>query len=343
MGTCAPLSLGGFKILDQVLWTPLAETGLDGSPGREFCSLLSTREVNLPFLTLERSGPQTCWNIVFGSQDAPHAGAIFPDHILCEEGAPMPGAVLSLFPHRNDPIVAGRLIQAFARAGIWPYVLAYSPSALSVVVPAAAVAQATEAIFGPFCFGTFHTPVDWRLAQQGKEALFKEVVASFSEKRPKVYGLRWSDNLRLFILDLEKATMPIAGRILEALAATGGPLHFLMSSLSDPVSRTRLLIAVPEEARFAWSAAIGRGADQEGFSASSRPAALFTMNGPHFGDRYGITSILLQGFEGAGVHLLALNCSVASITGLVAPEEADQAVAAITQCFEVPAVIKLPA
>lgn len=342
MGTCAPLSLGGFKILDQVLWTPLAETGLDGSQGRGFCHLLSTREVNLPFLTLERSGPQTYWNIVFGSEDAPHADKILPDHILCGGRSAVPGAVLSLFPHRNDPVVAGRLIQAFAHASLWPYVLAFSPSALSVVLPAASVQQATEAVFGPFCFGAYHTPVDWRLAQQGKEALFKEVVASFRERRPKVYGLRWADNLHLFSLTLDQRSMPLAGMILEALAPTGGPLHFLMSSLADPVSKTRLLIAVPGNAQFAWSAAIGRQAEL-GISATSRPTVLFTMNGPHFGDRYGITTTLLQGFEEADVHLIALNCSVASITGLVAPDEAERAIAAITACFDVPAVIKLPA
>jgi len=69
------------------------------------------------------------------------------------------------------------------------------------------------------------------------------------------------------------------------------------------------------------------------------PVATFSMNGPHFGDRYGIASELLNAFEGNSVHLLGLNCTIASITGVVPAEQIDSTIQAIQTCFEVPSMM----
>lgn len=68
-------------------------------------------------------------------------------------------------------------------------------------------------------------------------------------------------------------------------------------------------------------------------------AARFTMNGPHFGDRHGIAYKLFTALEQAGVDLLGLGCSIASITGVVASDSIEATTAAIRTCFEVPCVI----
>ncbi len=64
------------------------------------------------------------------------------------------------------------------------------------------------------------------------------------------------------------------------------------------------------------------------------------MNGPHFGDRYGIVSDLLRSFKKDGVDLLGLNCTIASIIGVVPSPHIQPAIQAIQGCFEVPSVTK---
>ena len=60
------------------------------------------------------------------------------------------------------------------------------------------------------------------------------------------------------------------------------------------------------------------------------------MNGPHFGDRFGIVSELLNAFEKNGVDLLCLGCTIASITCVVQALYLDPAIRVIKKCFEVP-------
>jgi aspartokinase len=69
-------------------------------------------------------------------------------------------------------------------------------------------------------------------------------------------------------------------------------------------------------------------------------AAMFSMTGPHFGDRYGIASELLRTLNHSGIDLLAFTCTIASIRGVVPVHQIDQAIQAIKTSFEVPAVVK---
>ena len=76
--------------------------------------------------------------------------------------------------------------------------MANSPSAISTVLEEHLLIQASSALFGPFAFGAYRTPADWKLAQKGKEQLFKEVIATYQEKHPKTYGLEYQDHQELF-------------------------------------------------------------------------------------------------------------------------------------------------
>jgi aspartokinase len=68
--------------------------------------------------------------------------------------------------------------------------------------------------------------------------------------------------------------------------------------------------------------------------------AIFSMNGPHFGDRYGIVSELLESLVRRQVDLLALGCTIASISGVVHLHQYEAALEAIQESFEVPSVTK---
>ena len=62
------------------------------------------------------------------------------------------------------------------------------------------------------------------------------------------------------------------------------------------------------------------------------------MNGPHFGDRYGIAGELLGSLESRGIDLLGLSCTIASITGVVPATDLDPLLAALQDRFEIPAI-----
>jgi hypothetical protein len=64
------------------------------------------------------------------------------------------------------------------------------------------------------------------------------------------------------------------------------------------------------------------------------------MNGPHFGDRYGIAKELLFAFKQENIDFLGLSCTIASITGIVSSRHLESATYAIQSCFEVPSITK---
>jgi glycine cleavage system regulatory protein len=64
------------------------------------------------------------------------------------------------------------------------------------------------------------------------------------------------------------------------------------------------------------------------------------VNGPHFGDRYGIVSELCESLGSRQVDLLALSCTIASITGVVPRCHYESALEAIQERFEVPSVTR---
>ena len=70
------------------------------------------------------------------------------------------------------------------------------------------------------------------------------------------------------------------------------------------------------------------------------PVGTFSMNGPHFGDRYGIICDLLDALNTAGVDLMGLNCTIASITGVVPSSHLAKTIEAIRNCFDVPSILK---
>ena len=73
---------------------------------------------------------------------------------------------------------------------------------------------------------------------------------------------------------------------------------------------------------------------------SPSPVATFSVNGPHFGDRYGITNELLHALKENHIDLLALNCTIASIIGVVPSNQIEQVIQAIQGCFDVPSITK---
>jgi aspartokinase len=67
---------------------------------------------------------------------------------------------------------------------------------------------------------------------------------------------------------------------------------------------------------------------------------IFSMNGPHFGDRYGIVSEFLDSLARRRVRVLALSCTIASISGVVQSAQFESALKTICERFDVPSITK---
>jgi hypothetical protein len=249
-------------------------------------------------------------------------------------------AILSVFPHRKDPEITGTLLEVLVQTGVEPDALAHSPSAVSVVLKEDWLSRASDALFEPFSFGTYRTPADWKLAQKGKEELYREVVASYQEGRPKVYGLDCLEGQEFLKLRYHSGEMGPVGSAIREFARLGLPLTFLATGPCRGEKEEFLALCLPASQGFAYRSIVEErapGVDMERIA----PVAVFSMNGPHFGDRYGVASELLTAFERSHVDLLGLSCTVASITGVVRSSQSGSAVSAIEERFDVPRVISV--
>ena len=302
---------------------------------------MAREKINLPFLTCINEDSVWGINAVVDSHNAQTVFDLIDNNFGKINYSTAKATILSIFPHKNNPEVIGDLLEVFGKEGIKPMTLANSPSAISVVLREDLINKATTALFGPFAFSAYRTPSDWKAAQKGKEKLYKEVVASYQEKRPKVYALEWQDQQDLLHIKLNSPDLEKMGAAFKDFAQMGLLLTFLISGLSQEMRKADLLFCLPQPKKLNYVDMTQRLLPED-ISVDVSNVAYFSMNGPHFGDRYGIVRDLLNAFESANIELSALSCSIASITGTLPAEQIHSAIQAIQRCFEVPSVIKKP-
>ena len=330
-----PEPLGGFKILRPALFLSM-HGGKDayGAP-RLFCEDIARHKINLVFLNVDFYPHGT--GAVFGIQgdQAREASRLIKIPGTVISGKPINSSIISLFPHKTRPEVSGLLIESLAKRALMPLAFAQSASAISAALSEEITDQVTEAVFEPFSFGPYRTPEDWSLAQKGKEQIYKEVIASYQEKRPKVYALAWQGGQTLVRTVLrEKAFMNLASA-LHAMNRQGTPLSFFVGTPADQGESIAFSLTVPHRKN---SEILIQALSGDSIEISEGLTAVFHMNGPHFGDRYGIAGMLLKAFDNAGLSLISLSCSVASITGVIAAEDMEAATNALSSVFEIPSV-----
>jgi len=332
-----PEKLGGFKVLKEAVLLSPDPFGPDKQLPVVLFRILAEHEINLPYVTcvLENSGRWQV-NMAVAFKDARTAGRLISETLGKRPHQQSNAAILSIFPHRKKPAVTGALFETFAHEGIHPEAMAHSPSAISAVLEEHLLIQASSALFGPFSFGAYRTPADWKLAQQGKEKLYKEVVATYQEKHPKIYGLEYQDHQELLHISLEASNMSTLGAAFQGVSHHGLDLTFLVAGRSrGKIDFMDLCLPLTK-----------RGSNKEDIARKLGPIQIevrdsvgtFSMNGPHFGDRYGIVRDLLIALETAGVNLMGLSCTIASITGVVPSSHLALTILAIQDCFHVPSV-----
>jgi aspartokinase len=337
-----PPRLGGFKILKGVdLFTMVVPTAQGFFPGK-LCRHVAEEGINIPYLTCVHDDTNWGLALMVDSSEAEEISELVRYYFAgIRVAARRNQTILSVFPHRQAPEIAGTLFGVLSRQKLTPGTFASSPSAISLALKGDSIDSLTEALFGPFSFGPYRTPADWRLAQEGKEQLFKEVVASYHEKRPKVYCLEWHEDQTLVRVKLKDGKLGHLESLFEAWGRLNITLTFLLLSpiRSAGDDTTEILFCLMAHPGINFEEMVSEAIPDLAW-LHSQPVAVFSMNGPHFGDRHGIASALLQALEQARAHFLGLACSIASITGVLPVDRIRAATEAIQRCFDVPTVVR---
>jgi aspartokinase len=333
----AQAALGGFKILKNVTRISVLSEG-KGFP-EELFRTIAEEKINLPYVTLVSEERFWGLNIVAEAADEEKTCRLIKEKYGKIFSVAPRSAVLSVFPHRRNPEISARLFEAFEQQSLEPDAMANSPSTISIVLKQDLIDSASHALFEPFTFSAYQTPEDWKLAQKGKEKLYKEVVATYQEKKPKVYGLDFYEGQHLVQIKMNRARITHVGASFRGFTRLGLNLTFLATSPSYAQGKDILAFSLPASQGEAYGRIIKRIAPEIEFHETPL-IAIFSMNGPHFGDRYGIISELFGSLGSRQVHLLALSCTIASITGVVRRDQFESALEGIQERFEVPSVTR---
>lgn len=331
--------LGGFKVLKNAVRISPVFTKENAYYPAKLCQAFAKGKINLPYISCLSDGLSWGMNIMVDAADSIGAfqfvQKISANHFTYSSNS----VVLSIFPHKKNPEITGTLFETFEREDIKPDALANSPSAISIILKEEYLNKASKALFKPFSFSSYSTPTDWKLAQEGKEELYKEVVASYQEQRPKVYGLEYCNMHEFIRIKMNNHNFGRFGGPFKEFSRLGLDLAFLVTGPCLEENNDLLAFCLPASEDHSCIGIINKvtsGLDMDRIF----PVTVFSMNGPHFGDRYGIASELLTAFEKDNIDLLGLSCTIASIAGAVPSHQLEQAIQAIKKGFEVPSVTK---
>ena len=326
--------LGGFRVLNGVDKVSVITSENAAPSPAELLRVLSEARINLAYLTYIHQASTWGLNIAVEPEGQNEvAGAVKSYPGLAFSVSPA-RAILSIFPHKKSLEITSSLLELFNQHQLELDGLANSPSAISVILKEKLVSSASRALFEPFTFRSYRSPADWKLAQKGKEQLYKEVVASYQEKKPKVYGLLCHEGQELESVRLEKKEISAFGKTFRKLSRLGLTLTFIATAPYREPGKEMLAFCLPRSRQLT-----GDLIPQGFLTQSLSPVSVFSMNGPHFGDRYGIANELLTNLEEKGINLLALSCTIASVTGVVHSRQLTSCIDAIRRCFDVPSVI----
>ena len=273
--------LGGFKILTEAAWISLF--GGEEAPRvpSKLCRLLALEKINILFLNCRRRADGWSLDLVVDAHDAVRAFSLARDRFRFALTKTGPCAILSLFPHKSNPEISGLLLSVLAATGVEPRAVAQSNSAISLIVNGTSANRVARALFEPFNFSAYRTPADWKLAQKGKESLYKEVVATYQEKSPKVYSLELQEGQRMLSTEVPFKDLGAVGAAFKTLAREHLLLTFLTCGASPASHSTCLDMCLQPNPAQDPTGIMERFIPGHRVAVVS-PVSVFSMNGPHF-------------------------------------------------------------
>jgi hypothetical protein len=335
------IRIGGLKVLEGGACVESSSPLEDNRLGPTVCAPLAQHRINLTFLTHvagDREVVCTAGNVGEAALTLLQAQADPQASLALQAGT----SILAIYPHDKRPEVIGTFIRSLARARVVIHGLASSPSAISVVLSSKRIKPAVEQLFEHFHFPGFASPQEFFSAQPPPKEYLEKVVATYQEKINKVYWIIPQPDLDLWGMSIATAD------ILEGFAAA-------LMEMGDLGLVIPFLVALPglggREFILSFSTARRQPGGPDHGSEIRRilknqlpdlrpmrltPVAGIFLHGPHFGDRYGIAHTLVAALEQAHISLLALSCTISSISLIIRQQELAAAQVILGNTFAAP-------
>jgi hypothetical protein len=335
------IRIGGLKVLEGGACVESSSPLEDNRLGPTVCAPLAQHRINLTFLTHVAGDREVlCTSSVAGEAALTLLKArAGPQASL----ALQPGtSILAVYPHDKLPTIIGTFIRSLARTRVVIHGLASSPSAISVVLSSKRIKPAVEHLFEHFHFPGFASPQEFFSAQPPPKEYVEKVVATYQEKITKVYWIIPQSDLDLWGMSIASSDI-LAG--FAAALMEMGELGLIIP----------FLVALPglggREFILSFSTARRKpGAGDHGDEIRRvlkdhlpnlrpmrlTPVAGIFLHGPHFGDRYGIAHTLVDALEKAHISLLALSCTISSISLIIRQHELAAAQVILGNTFAAP-------
>jgi aspartokinase len=336
------IRIGGLKVMEGgacvVSSSPPADHRLDA----DICAPLAQNRINLTFLA-HIAGDYDYQVFCTPGEAGETAFTILQSHAVPGTAVQLQAgtAVVALYPHNQRPEIIGNFIRSLARTRVMLHGLASSPSAIAAVLSSRRTKALVDQLFENFQFSSFASPQDFFAAQPPPADLVEKVVATYQEKVIKVYCIVPISDLDLWGAGISSA----AG--LEDFAAALMDLEALGLQLP-------FLAAIPDLASQEFLVWFSTRRNQSGEDQSQAvrdilrrrlpdirlmhltPVAGLFLHGPHFGDRYGIAHTLVDALEKAHISLLALSCTISSISLIIRQQELAAAQLVLGNTFAAP-------
>ena len=313
----------------------------DNHLGPTVCAPLAQHRINLTFLTHvagDREVVCTAANVGEAALTLLRGQADPQASLALQPGT----SILAVYPHDKRPEVIGTFIRSLARARVVIHGLASSPSAISVVLSSKRIKPAVEQLFEHFHFPGFASPQEFFSAQPPPKEYLEKVVATYQEKINKVYWILPQSDLDLWGMSIatadilagfatalmEMGDLGLAVPFLVALPGLGGR-EFILS-----FSTTRRQPGGPDHGSEVRCILKNHLADLRPMRLT--PVAGIFLHGPHFGDRYGIAQTLVSALEQAHISLLALSCTISSISLIIRQHQLAAAQVILGKTFAAP-------
>ena len=335
------IRIGGLKVLEEGACVESSSPLEDNRLGPSLCAPLARQRINLSFFTHVAGDREVLCTASRNGEAALtvlQSGADPQASMALHSGT----SILAVYPHDKRPEVIGTFIKSLAQARVVIHGLASSPSAISAVLSSRRIKPAVEKLFEHFRFPGFASPQEFFSAQAPPKEYLEKVVATYQEKINKVYWIIPQPDLDLWGMSI--ATADILAGFAAALMEMG------QLGLVIP-----FLVALPglggKEFILSFSTARRQPGGGDHGSEVRRilkshlpdlrpmrltPVAGIFLHGPHFGDRYGIAHTLVSALEKAHISLLALSCTISSISLIIRQHELAAAQVILGNTFAAP-------
>ncbi len=307
--------------------------------------LLSASRINIEFLTLRFTESEKHITCCIAPDRLSHfqqtvAAASGGRHIRCTPDM----GTLSLYPHKSSLSSIGYILKVLGDEKLPFCRMASSGSMLTFLVPHGEQERIARTLARHIDLPDTHTPFRQRLDAESQQLLKQkyapETTATYVESKIKTYGIITKPDLTLIQMTCPTDGLSGCGQQIQALEALGLRFYYASASLGGN-DRIDLFLAIDtsgqemaKKAEHLISSALS-GKKAGGCEIQPSVGAI-NLQGPHFGDRYGIANQAFTPLIEASIPILLAGCVGASIFIILPGQMVQKAKTVLAKVFESP-------